>query len=51
MEQDIKSLRVPRDATFPSLPIPESFEEYAHAYFLAASNLYDAIPKHAGIPW
>ena len=30
-------LRIPRDATFPALPLPETLGEYAHGYYLAAN--------------
>jgi hypothetical protein len=44
-------LRIPRDATFPTLPLSEHFEEYAHAYYLAAKYLWDAVPKsYGGVP-
>lgn len=43
-------LRIPRDATFPTLNLPETFEEYAFAYYLAATHLWDGIPKHLGVP-
>lgn len=33
-------MRIPRDADFPSLTRPESFDTYAGAYWLAAENLF-----------
>ena len=42
-------LRIPRDATFPTLPLSESFTEYAHAYYLAVTYLWDSIPKRHGV--
>ncbi len=35
-------MKVPRDATFPSLTRPEGFNVYAHAYWLAADKLFRA---------
>ena len=36
-----QDMRIPRDAIFPSLTRPESFDVYAWAYWLAAKRLFD----------
>ena len=38
-------LRIPRDATFPTLPVPTDFQEYAHAYFIGAKELWEKSNK------
>ena len=35
-------LRIPRDATFPTLPLPREFGEYSHAYYIGAVELWKA---------
>ena len=34
-------MKIPRDATYPSLTRPESFDVYARAYWMAANKLFD----------
>ena len=34
-------MKIPRDTTFPVLTRPETYDVYGHAYWLAASNLFD----------
>ncbi len=48
-----KYLRVPRDATFPTLPVPTDFQDYAHAYYLGAKALWEKTGKeqHRGVPY
>jgi hypothetical protein len=45
-------LRIPRNATFPTLPVPTDFQEYAHAYYLGAKELWETTRKHqpTGVP-
>ena len=45
-------LRIPRDATFPTLPVPTDLEEYAYGYYLGAKNLWKKTGKdhHCGVP-
>ena len=38
---DHTDMKIPRDATFPVLTRPETYDVYAHAYWLAARNLFD----------
>ena len=47
MSDDIK---IPRDATFPSLTRPEGFDVYASAYWLAAEHLYERNWRNDGMP-
>ena len=46
-------LRIPRDADFPTLPVPTDFQDYAHAYFIGAKELWEKTGKdrHMGVPW
>ena len=46
-------LRIPRDATFPTLPVPDDFQEYALPYFRGAKQLWEATGKGnaGGVPW
>ena len=46
-------LRIPRDADFPTLPVPTNFQEYAHAYFIGAKELWQKTGKdnYGGVPW
>ena len=46
-------LRIPRDATFPALPVPTDLQEYAHAYYVGAKELWEKTGKgnHRGVPW
>ncbi len=45
-------LRIPRDADFPTLPVPTDFQEYAHAYFIGAKELWEKTGKdqNGGVP-
>ena len=45
-------LRLPRDATFPTLPVPSDFQEYAHAYYFGAKGLWERTGKDqpTGVP-
>ena len=45
-------LCIPRDATFPTLPVPTDFQDYAHAYFLGAKELWEKTGKDRlnGVP-
>ena len=43
-------LRIPRDASFPTLNRSESFDVYAHAYWLAAEKLFDNFWGEDGTP-
>ena len=43
-------MRIPRDATFPSLTRPVSFDVYAHAYWLAAKQIFEANWGDDGMP-
>lgn len=43
-------LRIPRDATFPTLPVPTDFQEYAHAYFVGAKELWEKSNKFQPTP-
>ena len=45
-------LRIPRDATFPVLPVPKDFQDYAHAYFIGAKELWEKTGKgsYRGVP-
>ena len=38
-------LRLPRNATFPTINHFESFEEYAEAYYQAFELLWNSLPK------
>ncbi len=38
-------LRIPRDATFPTLPIPTDFQDYSLAYYLGAKELWEKTGK------
>ena len=38
-------LRIPRDATFPTLPVPTDFQAYAFAYYLGAKELWEKSNK------
>ena len=38
-------LRIPRDAAFPTLPVPIDFQDYAHAYFIGAKELWEKTGK------
>ena len=46
-------LRIPRDADFPTLPVPTDFSEYAFAYYLGAKELWEKTGKdqHSGVPY
>ena len=46
-------LRIPRDATFPTLPVPTDFQDYAHAYFIGAKALWEKTGKdqYSGVPY
>ena len=45
-------LRIPRDADFPTLPVPTDFSEYAFAYYHGAKELWEKTGKHqpTGVP-
>ena len=45
-------LRIPRDATFPTLPVSTDFQDYSHAYFIGAKELWEKNGKdhHGGVP-
>ena len=45
-------LRIPRDATFPALPVPSNLQEYAHAYYVGAKELWEKNGKgnYRGVP-
>ena len=43
-------LRIPRDANFPSLTRAETFDVYAHAYWLAAEKLFETYWGKDGRP-
>ena len=47
-----KYLCIPRDATFPALPVPTDFQDYAHAYFIGAKELWEKTGKgrYRGVP-
>ena len=38
---DVNDMKIPRDATFPVLTRPETYDVYANAYWLAARELFD----------
>ena len=38
-------LPIPRNATFPTLPVSTDFQEYAHAYFFGAKELWEKSNK------
>ena len=38
-------LSIPRDATFPTLPVPTDFQEYAFAYYIGAKELWEKTGK------
>ena len=46
-------LRIPRDATFPTLYAPIYFQDYAHAYFFGAKELWEKTGKdqYYGVPF
>ena len=46
-------LHIPRDATLPTLPVPTNFQDYAHAYYLGAKELWEKTGKdrYEGVPW
>ena len=44
-DSDREYLRIPRDATFPTLPVPTDFQEYAFAYYLGAKELWEKTGK------
>ena len=46
-------MRIPRDATFPTLPVPTDLQEYAHPYFIGAKALWEKTGKdnYRGVPW
>ena len=39
-------LRIPRDADFPTLPIPTDFQDYSLAYNLGTKELWETTGKH-----
>ncbi len=43
---------IPRDADFPTLPVPTDFQEYAFAYYLGAKELWEKTGKgqYRGVP-
>ena len=44
-------LRIPRDADFPTLPVPTDFQDYAHAYYLGAKALWEKTKdQNTGVP-
>ena len=45
-------LRIPRNADFPTLPIPTDFQDYAFAYYLGAKELWEKTGEHqpTGVP-
>ena len=46
-------LHIPRDAEFPTLPIPTDFQDYSFAYYLGAKELWEKTGKdrYIGVPW
>ena len=44
-------LRIPRDAHFPTLPVPDSFQAYASAYYLGAKTLWEKTKDLNGAPY
>ena len=46
-------LRIPRNADFPTLPIPTDFQDYSLAYYLGAKELWEKTGKdrYRGVPW
>ena len=44
-DSDREYLRIPSDATFPTLPVPTDFQEYAFAYYLGAKELWEKTGK------
>ena len=50
MSPDRRYLRVPRNAEFPTLPLPESFTEYSLAYYDAVESLWGTVSKSGGVP-
>ena len=44
-------LCIPRDAMFPTLPVPDSFQAYASAYYLGAKTLWEKTKDLNGVPW
>ena len=45
-------LRIPRDADFPTLPVPTDFQDYAHAYYLGAKALWEKTKDpNTGVPY
>ena len=44
-------LRIPRDADFPTLPVPTDFQDYALAYYLGAKALWEKTKdRNTGVP-
>ncbi len=44
-------LRIPRDATSPTLPVPDSFQAYASAYYLGAKTSWEKTKdQYSGVP-
>ena len=44
-------LRIPRGATFPTLLVPTDFQDYSHAYFIGAKELWEKTKdQYIGVP-
>ena len=52
-DREREYLHIPRDADFPTLPIPTDFQDYAHAYYIGAKELWEKTGKdrYGGVPW
>ena len=52
-DREREYLHIPRDADFPTLPIPTDFQDYAHAYYIGAKELWEKTGKdrYRGVPW
>ena len=51
-DSERKYLHIPRDADFPTLPIPTDFQDYSLAYYLGAKELWEKTGKDqpTGVP-
>ena len=51
-DSECECLRIPKDADFPTLPIPADFQDYSLAYYLGAKELWEKTGKHQpdGVP-
>ena len=51
-DSECEYLRIPREADFPTLPIPTDFQDYSLAYYLGAKELWEKTGKdqNGGVP-